>query len=318
MTPLVCLLALYPVKAPVPSYLPYYLERLLGSLTLPRPGDFGWLPQALADCNAMQPHLDDLGAKLASWRHQLLDALEQKISDNSVPLDTPGLGTVPARDWIGKAGPGADKLLVRLDLVSANYNAFRLLAPTLPPQWETFCERLGVPTAVRRSKSFRQSVLGRRDPKWQQRQQAVTIGQIADALSNEIRGFRDRVLRRSPDEIVFIAESPQDAAASQLVAATARAPAEVELFTLRPIAFMPGRGLTWATLDDADLPAAAERFLGGHEVPVRLKPFAVPGNRFYLWLTRMVYGELVKDERDASYLDDESMARWAFDYNAPC
>ena len=90
---------------------------------------------------------------MAGWRHQLLDALEQKISDNSVPLDTPGLGTVPARDWIGKAGPGTDKLLVRIDLVSANYNAFRLLAPTLPPQWETFCERLGVPAAVRDRKS---------------------------------------------------------------------------------------------------------------------------------------------------------------------
>ena len=29
-------------------------------------------------------------------------------------------------------------------------------------------------------------------------------------------------------------------------------------------------------------------------MPVRLKPFAVPGNRFYLWLTRVVYGEFVK------------------------
>lgn len=105
------LLALYPVKAPVPNYLPYYLDRLLGSLTLPNPGDFGWLPQALTDCQAMQPHLADLGAKLAGWRHQLLDALEQEIAANAVPLDTPELGTVPARDWIGKAGPGANGLL---------------------------------------------------------------------------------------------------------------------------------------------------------------------------------------------------------------
>ena len=295
---------LYPVKVPCPAYFNYYIRRLLEALDLPLPLAYDWLPTALEDFAQIE-HLGDLGHYLHTVREHLVHELGtpdtlQAMADSPAPL-----ADFAQKDIVASA---AGKRLGRIDLASANYSALRTVRPDLPSSWEAYCDKLTLPKAISRSKSFRQSVLGHLNPKWQQRVQARAIAKTITSLESHIPYFRQKLVRCSPDEIVFAVESPFEEMVSYQAATLCELPARFELFELQRLSF--AKAFTWTSLrvDIAD-----GRVLIG--LPKSLQPFMLPANRFYLWLTRVVYQQLVQDERDITYLEDGQPARWAFDYN---
>lgn len=299
---------LYPVRFPVPAHASYYLSRLVGAVAKPiLPLAYPWLPQALRDFADLEAEtgaaaLDALGGVLHRCRAKLAIELGGRTIHHH--LD-PAAGFVQ-KDVISS---GVGKVLGRIDLVSANYSAVRKYNPGLPATWESLCADLEIPLAISRSKSFRQSVLGLGNPKWQQRVQARAIQAVIELVTKFLPTFRDRIIRCSPDEIVFPVQSEAERWLFDQIAKScsmpdpepALMPARFEVFTLRRLSF--AKAFTWTNLDPVTL------------FPVSVQPFMVPGNRFYIWLTRVVYGQTVVCHGDVEYIDDGEIARWAYDYN---
>lgn len=286
---------LYPVKFPVPQHAGYYLNRLLGALKLaPMPLAYEWLPQALQDFVELEA---EQGSKLNDLVHRHRERL---VTELAARTNLPTLEPPPGFQQLDTIASAAGKLLGRIDLVSANYSAVRLHNHKLPT-WEDLCAELGIPLAIARSKSFRQSALGRVNPKWQQRVQARTIQAVIESIVDIMPGFRDRIVRCSPDEIVFLVDNPHEMRLFAGVAAAADMPARLETFVLRRLSF--AKAFTWVNID---------RRSGS---PISVQPFMVPSNRFYMWLTRVVYGAAVTDLRDVTYLDDGQETCWAYRYN---
>lgn len=296
---------LYPVRFPVPAHANYYLQRLVCATDKPvLPLAYSWLPQALRDFAELETVSEpgSLGGLVHSYRAQLAAELGARTTYEH--LD-PAPGFVQ-KDTIAS---GAGKVLGRIDLVSANYSAVRKYNPGLPATWDALCTELQIPCAIARSKSFRQSVLGLGNPKWQQRVQARAIQAVVELVAKFIPTFRDRLVRCSPDEIVFPVQSEAERLLFDQIAEAcagpdpepALMPARFELFALRRLSF--AKAFTWMNLDSATC------------LPVSVQPFMVPGNRFYIWLTRVVYEQSVVDHRDVEYIDDGEIARWAYDFN---
>lgn len=291
---------LYPARFPVPQHGNYYLSRLLCAVERPElPLAYPWLPRALRDFAELEAETGmlPLGDVVHKFRTKLAqDLAARTVSDHMDPATG-----FTQKDTVGNF---AGRVLGRIDLVSANYSALRKYNSSLP-SWDDFCGEHGVPTAIARSKSFRQSVLGLLNPKWQQRVQARAIQGVIDLTAKFLPSFQNRIVRCSPDEVVFTVE---DSRAERWLfdqiakgCAAERMPARFELFTLRRLSF--AKAFTWTNLNSTTL------------APVSVQPFMVPGNRFYIWLTRVVYGNEVTDTRDATYLDDGNETRWAYDYN---
>lgn len=116
------------------------------------------------------------------------------------------------------------------------------------------------------------------------------------------------MVRRSSDELVYCTEDVRLSKGRLFqeldkdIQAKCRLPCRVEYFDLIPLGFM--RGYLWRSFESASA-----------EHPTSVKPFAVPGNRYYLALTRAVLREKVVDHQDISYMDDGDVAQWAFDFN---
>lgn len=286
-------LKLYPrFRVPVPANFDYYCGRLVQAMCRTPPLDYSWLPQALLDYQALE---DCWETPAAALEHK------QVIVDRIAPLHCPSLPPVAGGN-IDKLELAAGHKLVRIDLVSANYSAVRFCDGGLPSTWEELCQSLVVPLALARSKAFRQSVLGLVDPRGQQRLQAWAMSSVAAHLEQVMPLFADRIVKRSPDEIIFKMLHPEyDMRAALAAVELLPKPwaARVETVRLRRLSFM--RGYTWEQLD-------------GDEV-IGIHPFAVPGNRFYLWLTRCAFGTEVWDVRDTAYLDDGQEGRWHFNFN---
>lgn len=297
---------LYPVRFPVPAHANYYLSRLVCAVDKPvLPLAYPWLLQALRDFADLEAASEPgaLSGLVHSYRTQLAAELGARTTYEHLD-PAPGF---TQKDVIAS---GAGKALGRIDLVSANYSAVRKYNPDLPATWEAMCAELQIPLAIARSKSFRQSVLGLGNPKWQQRVQARAIQAVVELVAKFIPTFRDRLVRCSPDEIVFPVESKAERWLFDEVAngcalpgppEPALMPARFEMFTLRRLSF--AKAFTWTNLDKET------------GASVSVQPFMVPGNRFYIWLTRVVYGQAVTDHRDIEYIDDGEIAQWAYDFN---
>lgn len=296
---------LYPVRFPVPAHVSYYLSRLIGAVDKPvLPLAFPWLLESLRDFAELEAASEpgSISGLIHACRAKLAVELgERTIHDNLEPA--PGF---IRKDAIGCT---AGLALGRIDLVSANYSAVRKYNPGLPATWEALCAELEIPLAIARSKSFRQSVLGLGNPKWQQRVQARAIQAVIELVTKFLPTFRDRIIRCSPDEIVFPVQGEAERQLFDQIAKScstpepepALMPARFEIFTLRRLSF--AKAFTWTNLDPATW------------LPVSVQPFMVPGNRFYIWLTRVVYGNSVTDPRDVEYIDDGDVTRWVYDYN---
>jgi hypothetical protein len=285
---------LYPVKVPCPQHADYYLSRLLGARRLLVPLSYSWLPQALQDFAELEA---ERGGKLGDLVHRHRERVVTELGARTSLL---ALEPPPGFQQLDTIASAAGKLLGRIDLVSANYSAVRLHNPELPT-WEDLCAELGIPAAIARSKSFRQSALGRVNPKWQQRVQARTIQAVIESIAALLPGFLSRIVRCSPDEIVFHVDNPHEMRLFARVAAAASMPARFETFILRRLSF--AKAFTWV---NTDLRSGS---------PISVQPFMVPGNRFYMWLTRAVYCSPVIDLRDVTYLDDGQETCWAYGYN---
>lgn len=291
---------LYPVKVPCPAHFDYYVRRLLEALDLPLPLAYDWLPAALEDFAALEAVEKDISSLVHKTRQAMVANL------------TEGLDMVPVppfefshKDIVASA---AGQRMGRIDLISANYSALRTAKPSLPATWGAYCEGLGVSNAIARSKSFRQSVLGHLNPKWQQLVQARAIAATIKLIESFMPRFKDRLFRCSPDEIVFTVDSDAEVWLFDQIAKGCELPARFELFELQRLSFV--KAFTWTSLS---FTATDNSATSGS--PKSLQPFMLPANRFYLWLTRVVYQQPVQDERDITYLEDGQPARWAFDYN---
>lgn len=287
---------LYPVRFPIAQNAGYYLYRLGRAITKPLPLAYPWLPQALRDFAELErTHAG--GSPLSSELHRQRGRM---VAELAALATMPSIDPAPGFSQKDTIASAAGRLLGRIDLVSANYAAVRKYNPDLPP-WEDLCAELDIPVALARSKSFRQSTLGMGNPKWQQRVQARAILGVIESIVAELPRFRDRIVRCSPDEIVFTVDVPSEQRLFERVAAAADMPARFELFILRKLSF--AKAFTWTNID----PRSGE--------PVSVQPFMLPGNRFYIWLTRVVFGTAVTDVRDITYLDDGEQVRWAYDFN---
>ena len=301
---------LYPVKVPCPAYFNYYIRRLLEALDLPLPLAYDWLPKALEDF-AQIDRLGDVDHYIHTVREHLVHELGTPDTLQAMAESPAPLSDFTQKDIVAST---AGKRLGRIDLASANYSALRTIRPDLPPSWEAYCDTLALPKAISRSKSFRQSVLGHLNPKWQQRIQARAIAATIKLIESFMPRFKDRLVRCSPDEIVFTVDSEFTVESDAEVwfffevAKGCELPARFELFELQRLSFV--KAFTWTSLS---FTATANSATSGP--PKSLQPFMLPANRFYLWLTRVVYQQLVQDERDITYLEDGQPARWAFDYN---
>ena len=290
---------LYPMAVPVAEHFRYYVEQLRSALECKPPLDFEWLEEALANFEDLEETRPDPAAYVAIWRDRLARYLTD-IEVETLPRWEPTRKvTFPKMEAVER---NVGKRMVRIDLISANYSALRSMCPALPSSWADLCRHFGIHDAVDKSKAFRQSVLGLLNPRRQQAFQTEITDEIAEILRDEPL----KMVRRSPDELVYdMSDALRHSVVNCLeryVKCVARLPYRIEYFDLQPLGFM--KGYLWRNFASAEA-----------QEPTSVRPFMVPGNRFYLALTRTILKERVVDVRDYSYIDDGELTRWAFDFN---
>lgn len=303
------LLKLYPrIVVPAAEHADYYICRVLRAADLETPLAYAWARQAVED-------VADLAASLGAGSTPLDEAgrVRTKIVSRISAACGAALGE-PLRGAVAAGGPPdypevdavgrfAGARLARLDLVGANWAALRkAFGDAVPLTWEAACAEAGAHPAIARSKAFRQSTLGLLNPKLQRAVQTAATAAAAAAAEAAWPGFKTRLARRSPDELTVAVETTGELEAVRAAVAACQLPARLEVLELRRLTFSPGyTQLNFSGLDD-------------HE-PASLRPFCVPGDRFHLWLTRVVYGTKVLDQRDTLFTSDGRTASWLYDFN---
>ncbi len=196
--------------------------------------------------------------------------------------------------------------LVSVDIRKANDHTLRMYDDDgeLAQDWASLCAMLEVPAVLAESKTLRQRVHGKLEPKHCQKLQGTqTRGLLERAMAQGLMVEEDVVLQLH-DEFVVRPEQEDDAIVALVRGIEAAAQDAPVPFVCRAQRFMPlDRG--YCVVEHADVEEGALR-------PTHSSLFKIPSNLFYPYFRRHVLEEPLQ-EKDRYFRVEGHLARWVFD-----
>jgi hypothetical protein len=218
---------------------------------------------------------------------------------------------IPTFDKVNEFAKTGRKML-SIDISSANFNVLKLYDSKneFGDSWEALLDILEIDKFLSKSKSFRQAVLGHLNPKRQQKVLLYHMNNLYSVIPDD-SVTKDKVLRLSNDEIVFIYESFLHTDVRKIIDKIAfHLPLNHTVFSLEKIENVKGGYVK--TIFDMDLNSrnVTSFGCGGYDKYISTKKlFGVPGNIYYPMLKKHVLNEEI-DEKDLYFINDGRLAMW--------
>lgn len=291
---------LFRVHFPRPEWASWYVT------TLARSPEYANLPELQRAYEALEDELAERGEHSGRARKRAIDALIGHIGKTeayAAMLEQQVTERIPRFD---RRMEHVGQWVISADVRRANDNNMRRFdaAGELGDSWEDVCAEVGVAPVLAASKSLRQHVYGRLEPKRNQRlQQRITRDAVEDAVRSGACE-EEQVVLQLHDEFV-VAPGGDDVECVGVMRAleevVSRAPVGFRVVAQRFRSIERGYYVVEHGRIDAD------------ELAVRHKSlFKVPGPLFYLYFRQHVLGEEVQ-ERDLYFRSEGRLATWVID-----